>query len=90
LPPSSAESSANLTPASGRQDHTTSPSASAPFVNPRSPRPPHPAPHPLWSRRGRALIRPVRKSVMPRISDSTRTWAQVCSVPLPDSCAAAR
>src|SRR5258708_29416886 len=34
LPPSSAElSSANLTPASGRQDHTTSPSASALFVN---------------------------------------------------------
>ena len=26
-------SSANLTPASGRQDHTTSPSASAPFVS---------------------------------------------------------
>jgi hypothetical protein len=32
LPPSSALRSANLTPASGRQDHTTSPSASAPFV----------------------------------------------------------
>ena len=34
LPPSSARSLllANLTPASGRQDHTTSPSASAPFV----------------------------------------------------------
>jgi hypothetical protein len=33
LPPSSADlSSANLTPASGRQDHTSSPSASAPFV----------------------------------------------------------
>jgi hypothetical protein len=35
--------SANLTPASGRQDHTTSPSASAPFVEPCWPRPPHPA-----------------------------------------------
>jgi hypothetical protein len=34
LPPSSAElSSADLTPASGRQDHTTSPSASVPFVS---------------------------------------------------------
>jgi hypothetical protein len=33
LPPSPAEmTSANLTPASGCQDHTTSPSASAPFV----------------------------------------------------------
>jgi hypothetical protein len=29
LPPSSADNSANLTPASGCQDHTTSPSASA-------------------------------------------------------------
>ena len=32
LPPSSADRSAHLTPASERQDHTTSPSASAPFV----------------------------------------------------------
>ena len=32
LSPSSADNSANLTPASGRQDHTTSPSASASFV----------------------------------------------------------
>ena len=32
LPPSSTDNSANLTPASGRQDHTTSPSASASFV----------------------------------------------------------
>jgi hypothetical protein len=32
LPPSPALLSANLTPASGCQDHTTSPSASAPFV----------------------------------------------------------
>ena len=32
LPPSSTDCSANLTPASGRQDHTTSPSVSAPFV----------------------------------------------------------
>jgi hypothetical protein len=30
-----ADCSADLTPASRRQDHTTSPSASAPFVNPR-------------------------------------------------------
>src|SRR5256885_4101440 len=42
LPPSSAFPR-NLTPASGRQDHTTSPSASAPFVEPCWPRPPHPA-----------------------------------------------
>src|SRR5882724_11806096 len=32
LPPSSADRSAHLTPASERQDHTPSPSASAPFV----------------------------------------------------------
>jgi hypothetical protein len=32
LPPSPANESANLTPASGRRDHTTSPYASAPFV----------------------------------------------------------
>jgi hypothetical protein len=35
LSPSSALLLADLTPASRRQDHTTSPSASAPFVNPR-------------------------------------------------------
>src|SRR3954462_6511732 len=33
LPLSPAEISTSLTPASGRQDHTTSPSASAPFVS---------------------------------------------------------
>jgi hypothetical protein len=32
LSPSPADHSANLTPASGRQDHTTSPSASSAFV----------------------------------------------------------
>ena len=46
LSPSSALLLADLTPASRRQDHTTSPSASAPFVNQRCPRPPHPAPRP--------------------------------------------
>src|SRR6266568_6731934 len=35
LPPSPAGLTANLTPASGRQDHTSSPSASAPFVRER-------------------------------------------------------
>src|SRR5260221_11086033 len=45
LSPSPADASASLTPASRRQDHTTSPSASAPFVNPRCSRPPHPAPY---------------------------------------------
>jgi hypothetical protein len=35
----------NLTPASRRQDHTTSPSASAPFVFARRSRPSHPAPN---------------------------------------------
>src|SRR5450432_99525 len=35
LPPSPAGFTANLTPASGRQDHTSSPSASAPFVRER-------------------------------------------------------
>jgi hypothetical protein len=44
LPPSSARSlaPANLTPASGRQDHTASPSAPAAFVFRCHPRPPHP------------------------------------------------
>src|ERR1700738_1851419 len=45
LSPSPALLLADLTPASRRQDHTTSPSASAPFVNPRCPRPPHPVPY---------------------------------------------
>ncbi len=36
--------SANLTPAPGCQDHTTSPSTSAPFVRVLK-RPPHPVPH---------------------------------------------
>jgi hypothetical protein len=44
LPPSPADRSADLTPASGCQDHTTSPSASAPFVLRAPPRPSHPAP----------------------------------------------
>src|ERR1700716_4335830 len=35
----------NLTPASGRQDHTPSPSALAPLVSAPPPRPPHPAPN---------------------------------------------
>src|SRR6202158_3086657 len=57
LPPSPAENSASLTPASGRQDHTTSPSAPAPLVLRHHPRPSHPAPTfvttrtPLLSRR---------------------------------------
>jgi hypothetical protein len=38
--------SANLTPASRRQDHTTSPSASTRPRQKRHPRPPHPAPRP--------------------------------------------
>jgi hypothetical protein len=50
LPPSLARiARANLTPASGRQDHTTSPSASAPFVRALTrltlQRPPHPVPN---------------------------------------------
>jgi hypothetical protein len=44
LPPSHADVAANLTPASGRQDHTTSPSASRIARQARSPRPSHPAP----------------------------------------------
>src|SRR5260370_15953174 len=55
LPPSPADVAANLTPASGRQDHTTSPSASRAIRQARSLRPPHPAPRfvtlrnaPLW------------------------------------------
>jgi hypothetical protein len=46
LPPSSAEmSSANLTPASGRQDHTTSPSADKRSRQQRRLRPSHPLPY---------------------------------------------
>src|SRR5258706_7238587 len=46
LPPSPAElTSTNLTPASGRQDHTTSPSASQRSRQQRRLRPPHPAPY---------------------------------------------
>jgi hypothetical protein len=37
--------SANLTPASGRQDHTTSPSASSAVRPQHHPRPPHPVPN---------------------------------------------
>jgi hypothetical protein len=45
LPPSSVDlSSTNLTPASGRQDHATSPSASGVPVLQHPPRPSHPAP----------------------------------------------
>ena len=43
LPPSFAEDSANLAPASERQDHTTSPSAAAGVRLIALPRPPHPA-----------------------------------------------
>jgi hypothetical protein len=47
LSPSLAElASANLTPASRRQDHTTSPSASPRPRQKHSPRPPHPASRP--------------------------------------------
>ena len=45
LPPSSVDRSTTLTPASGRQDHTTSPSAWASLVNAPPKRPPHPAPN---------------------------------------------
>jgi hypothetical protein len=46
LPPSPAEGfSANLTPASGRQDHTTSPSALSVLRLEAPKRPPHPAPN---------------------------------------------
>src|ERR1700722_4424927 len=46
LPPSFADRSATLTPASGRQDHTTSPSASSALVSQLHQRPPHPASRP--------------------------------------------
>ena len=47
LPPSRVRCASivtHLTPASGRQDHTTSPSAKVPLVSSAQPRPPHPAP----------------------------------------------
>jgi hypothetical protein len=46
LSPSLANESANLTPASRRQDHTTSPSAIGAVRQRRFLRPPHPAPRP--------------------------------------------
>jgi hypothetical protein len=46
LPPSLANYSASLTPASGRQDHTTSPSASRRVRLSRRRRPSHPTPRP--------------------------------------------
>src|SRR5438067_13922890 len=45
LPPSLADRSANLTPASGRQDHTALPSAISIVRLATSKRPPHPAPN---------------------------------------------
>src|SRR5213082_2337628 len=45
LPPSLADRSANLTPASGRQDHTALPSAGLRSRQQRRLRPPHPAPN---------------------------------------------
>jgi len=42
--------SANLTPASGRQDHTTSPSATCRARLALPSRPPHPVPRPWRSR----------------------------------------
>jgi hypothetical protein len=59
LPPSSADRSAHLAPASERQDHATSPSAATSFVRAKKrltlPRPSHPVPNvrddrepPLW------------------------------------------
>jgi hypothetical protein len=45
LSPSFADRSTTLTPASGRQDHTTSPSASKRFRQRRRLRPPHPVPN---------------------------------------------
>jgi len=45
LPPSFVDRSTTLTPASGRQDHTSSPSAWASFVNAPPKRPSHPVPN---------------------------------------------
>jgi hypothetical protein len=64
LPPSfHGNNPRTLAPASGRQDHTTSPSTSAPFVNAPPKRPPHPASYvrddrdtPLLRRRDSAKI----------------------------------
>jgi len=65
LPPSPARSSpANLTPASGRQDHTTSPSASGVARPAPPPRPPHPAPNVLTMRNappeGHGMVRHIQ------------------------------
>jgi hypothetical protein len=57
----------NLTPASGRQDHTTSPSAKAPFVRARiahaALRPPHPVPN----------VRDDRDTPLLRVRDVSRS-----------------
>ena len=52
---------ANLMPASGHQDHTTSPSALAPLVLRYSPRPLHPAPN----------VRDDRDTPLYRVRDSS-------------------
>src|SRR3954452_4652776 len=62
LPPSSADRSTNLMPASGHQNHTTSPSASAPFVSAAfastASRPAFVtiASRPLWDGTGRVIV----------------------------------
>ncbi len=60
LPPSLAECSANLTPASGCQDHTPSPSASVPFVNGTS---------------TSTASHPASVTIAIRPSSGTRQWA---------------
>ena len=56
----------NLTPASGRQDHTTSPSASAALVSAPPKRPPHPAPN-VRDDRDTPLLRDGMPGMLPVI-----------------------
>jgi hypothetical protein len=73
----------NLTPASGRQDHTTSPSASAPLVYRAPSRPPHPHPTSVtiakrpssgWDNRLMMMICVIRKAENFCEPGWTRIW----------------
>jgi hypothetical protein len=69
LPPSSAEPPANLTPASGCQNHTTSPYACSLVRLATLPRPPHPAPN----------VRDDREAPLFRVRDSAECVADLGS-----------
>jgi hypothetical protein len=68
--------SADLTPASGRQNHTTSPSATARFRRAHASRPPHPAPNVRDDREAPLLAGVERRELVPVIWG----WDQWCDL----------